>query len=129
MKFDIERIKNMPSSAKAGVGVWFLGWVCLLATYYYFTKDTDWVLKLSIAVVILAVLLSQAQNWARLISVMANIVGILLAALFFYKGLVVIASLTIILFGCAIYFLMISSTASYFKAQSKPPSQPEPEEK
>jgi fatty acid desaturase len=119
MLLSLEKFKNMPSLAKIGISFWLLSWVWFIAVYYYYTKDTDWVLKLSIAVGILSLFLSQAQNWARLISILANSMGILLSVIFFYKGLALIAALNLVFFSGAIYLLMVSPTTAYFKSQSQ----------
>lgn len=113
----------MPSVAKIGASLWLFSWIWFIAIYYYLTKDTDWVFKLSVAVVILAGFLSQAQNWARLISILANSMGILLSVVFFYKGLAFIAALNLVFFCGAIYFLLVPATTAYFKSQSRPDDQ------
>jgi hypothetical protein len=113
----------MPSVAKIGATLWLFSWIWFIVIYYYYTKDTDWVFKLSIAVGILAIFLLQAQNWARLISILANSMGILLSVIFFYKGLAFIAALNLVFFSSAIYLLMVSPTTAYFKAQSGPDNQ------
>jgi len=119
MQFSIDKIKNMPYTAKVGATLWLFSWTWLLVVYYNLTKDTNWVYKLSIAIAILAVLLFQAQNWARIISVLANIMGILLSGYFYMGGFILIATVNVVLFGGAIYYLMVPSTAVYFKSQTK----------
>ena len=86
MQFTIDKIKNMPYSGKVGAALWALSWIWLIAVYYYLTQDTTWTYKLSIAAVLLIVFLLQAQNWARLIAVLGNVMGILLSWHFFIKG-------------------------------------------
>ena len=122
MQFSVEKFKNMPSSAKMGAALWLFGWIWLLVVYYYLTKDTNWVVKLSIAMVVLGVFLFHSQNWARMICVLSNLMGMLISVLFFFKGYVFIAGVNIALFGAATYFLMIPATGSYFKAQGRPSS-------
>jgi hypothetical protein len=119
MSLSLDKLKNMPSVAKIGISFWLLSWVWFIAVYYHYTKDTQWVLKLCIAVGILSLFLSQAQNWARLISILANSMGILLSVLFFFKGLAFIAALNLVFFSGAIYLLMVSPTTAYFKSQSQ----------
>ena len=123
MPLSLDKFKNMPSMAKIGVSFWLFSWVWFIAIYYYYTKDTDWVFKLSIAVGILSLFLSQAQNWARLISILANSMGILLSVIFFYKGLAFIAALNLVFFSGAIYLLMVAPTTAYFKSQSQSDNQ------
>ena len=118
MQFKIERFTNMPYSGKVGSTLWLVSWIWMISTYYYLTHDTNWVLKLAIAAAILALMLFQAQNWARWISVMANLMGILLAFNFFMAGFILFATVDVMLFGGAIAFLMAPATAQYFKAQS-----------
>lgn len=117
MPLSLDKFKNMPSMTKIGISFWLFSWVWFIAVYYHYTKDTDWVFKLSIAVGILCIFLSQAQNWARLISILANSMGILLSVIFFYKGLAFIAALNLVFFSGAIYLLMVSPTTAYFKSQ------------
>jgi hypothetical protein len=50
MQFSVAKFKNMPYSAKMGFTLWVAGWAWLLAVYYYLTKDSDWTLKLFIAI-------------------------------------------------------------------------------
>lgn len=125
MQFRLDRFKNMPFSAKVGVSLWILSWIWLLVNYYSLTKDIDWVYKLSAGIGILAVFLIQSQNWARIISVLANIMGILLSGYFFLAGFVFVATVNVILFGSAIYYLMIPATSAYFKSQSSPNRPPD----
>lgn len=108
----------MPYSGKVGTTLWVVSWVWLISAYYYLTHDTNWAAKLSIAAVILSLFLVQAQNWSRLIAVMGNIMGILLSGYFFLGGFVLIATVNVILFGGAIYYLMVPATSRYFKARS-----------
>lgn len=122
MPLNLDKFRNMPSAAKIGVSLWLFSWIWFIAIYYYYTKDTDWVFKLSIALGILAVCLSQAMNWARLISLLANSMGMLLSVIFFYKGLAFVAALNLVFFGGAVYFLMVSPTTAYFKSHSQPDS-------
>jgi hypothetical protein len=125
MQFKIEKLKNMPYSAKTGVTLWLVSWIWLLAVYYYLTHDSEWVLKLAIAIGLLAVFISQAQNWSRLIGVIANLMGILLSIYFYLGGFIMAATVNVILFGGGIYYLMVPSTTRYFKEQSKPASSPD----
>ncbi|MGD9367133.1 MAG: hypothetical protein PVH87_15655 [Desulfobacteraceae bacterium] len=120
MPFSIDKIRNMPFSARVGATLWLISWIWFIALYYYLTRDNDWVLKLSIAIGILAIFLFQAQNWARWISVLANSMGLLLTVIFFFKGLVFESALNLVLFGGSIYYLLASSTATYYKSQSRP---------
>lgn len=124
MSFSIEKIKKMPISAKVGLALWIVSWAGFIAVYYTYTKDTQWVYRLSAAVVILAIFLSQAQNWSRILAILANGMGGALSSLFFMQGLVGVAAMNILLFGSAIYFLMVPQTVAYYKAQSQPASPP-----
>ena len=122
MQFQIDKLKNMPYSAKMGITLWLVSWAWLLAVYYYLTRDTEWVLKLSIAIGLLTIFISQAQNWARLIGIIANIMGILLSIYFYMGGFVMVAAVNVVLFGGSIYYLMLTSSTRYFKEQSTPAS-------
>lgn len=120
MQFKIERFKNMPYAGKVGLTLWVTSWIWFLSVYYYLTNDSTWVVKLSIAVAILVPFLFQSQNWARMIAILGNAMGIVLSILFFYKGLVLIATVNVLLFGGSIYYLMVPATSRYFKAHSQP---------
>lgn len=122
MPFSMDKFRNMPFSAKVGVTLWLVSWIWFIALYYYLTRDNDWVLKLSIAIGILAVFLFQAQNWARWISMLANSMGLLLSVFFFIKGYVFESALNLILFGGSIYYLLVPPTTTYFKSQGRPDS-------
>ena len=119
MQYKIEKFTMMPYSAKMGVTLWIISWAWLLSAYYYLTKDSDWATKLAIAIVILAIFITQAQNWSRLIGVVANVMGILLSLYFYLAGFAVVAAVNVVLFGGAIYYLMVPATARYFKEQSQ----------
>lgn len=124
MQFKIEKFKNMPYTGKVGSTLWLASWIWLISVYYLLTQDTTWVAKLSIAVILLGLFVFQAQNWARLIAVLGNVMGILLSGYFFIAGFILIATVNVMLFGGAIYFLMVPTTTRYFKIQSHP-NQPE----
>jgi hypothetical protein len=118
MQFKIERFTNMPYTGKVGSTLWIVSWIWMISTYYFLTHDTHWVVRSSIAAAILGLLLFQAQNWARWISVMANLMGILLSINFFKAGFTLFATVDVILFGGAIAFLMAPATSEFFKSQS-----------
>lgn len=119
MQFKIDKFKNMPFTGKMGLTLWLGGWIWLIAIYYYLTKDTTLAVKLSIATLILVPFLFQCQNWARIIAMLGNAMGIIISALFFVKGLVLIATVNILLFGGSIYYLMVPTTSRYFKSHSQ----------
>ena len=110
----------MPFAGKMGLSLWLVGWIWLIAMYYYLTKDSTLAVKLSISVVILIPFLVQIQNWARIIAQLGNAMGIVISVLFFYKGLVLIATVNVLLFGGSIYFLMVPATSRYFKTHGRP---------
>jgi chromate transport protein ChrA len=118
----MDKFRNMPFPAKVGATLWLISWIWFIALYYYLTKDNDWVLKLSIAIGILAVFLFLAQNWARWISLLANSMGLLLTVIFLFKGYLFQSVLNLILFGGSAYYLLIPPTATYYKSQSRPHS-------
>lgn len=123
MQFNIERVKNMPYAGKVGVTLWAVSWIWMISTYYYLTHDDNWTMKLAVAALILCVFLLQGQNWARMISVLANVMGIFLSGYFFIAGFSLIATVDVMLFGGAIGFLMLPSTSQYFKSQNQRQSQ------
>ena len=91
----------------------------IIAFSYFKLPDTNWALKLFIMVCILSPFLLQAQNWARWIAILGDVMGILLSAYFFAAGFVLIATVNVILFGGSIYYLMIPVTSRYFKIHSQ----------
>jgi hypothetical protein len=119
MQFKIEKFKNMPFTGKMGLTLWLIGWIWMIAAYYYLTRDKDLTLKLSIAAVILIPFLIQIQNWARWIVILGNVMGILYSYYFLIGGHVTIATVNVILFGGSIYYLMVSATSRYFKAHGQ----------
>lgn len=124
MFIKIEKFRNMPFSAKVGVTLWVAGWIWFISICHYLLRDANVTIKFSIAMCILGLFLSQAQNWARWISVLANTLGIFYSSHFFIIGKVFISVVNVILFAGAIYFLIASTTSNYFKSQNRPtPSQ------
>ena len=109
----------MPQKAKVAVTLWIMSWLWLIISYYYLTHDSSWALKLAISVCLLGFFIFQAQNWARWISVLANVMGIFLSGYFFLAGFIMIATVNVILFSGGIYYFMVPITAQYFKTQSK----------
>ena len=120
MQFKIERLKNMPYPGKMGLSLWLVGWIWLIAMYFYLTQDSALAGKLSISVAILIPFLIQCQNWARIIALLGNAMGIVISVLFYYKGLVLIATVNVLFFGGSIYYLMVPATSRYFKAHGQP---------
>ncbi len=123
----MDKIKNMPLSAKTGIALWLASWIWFLGAYYFLIKDVDDVLKFSIAVILLAVFMLQFRNWARMLAMMANAMGILFSSYYYFGGFVMIAAVNVLLFGAAIYYLVIPTTAQFFKVDS-PKSGKEPSE-
>jgi hypothetical protein len=119
MLFKSENFKNMPFSAKVGVSLCAVSWVWIIAFCYYKLPDTNWALKLSIMLCVLSFFLFQAQNWARWIAILGNVMGLLLSAYFFIGGFVMFATVSVMLFGGSTYYLMVPPTSRYFKAHSQ----------
>ena len=117
---------EMPKVAQRGIIFWVLGWVCLLANFYWLTngQGMDWIYKIVIAVGLLTYFLLTGQNWSRMISLMACAMAI------FFSGILVIDKLNeflplaisatgLVLFGLAILFLLNKITAAFFKDRSR----------
>jgi hypothetical protein len=117
--FKVDIFKNMPFPGKFGASLCVVGWIWIIAFCYVKLPDTNWALKLSIMVCILSVFLFQAQNWARWIAILGNVMGLLLSAYFFIGGFVLIATVNIMLFGGSTYYLMTPATSRYFKTHSQ----------
>lgn len=120
MKFRPDVFFSMPQKAKIGVSLWLVSWIWYLLTTYNLTNDQDNVPKMAIAVAILVIFLSQAQNWARIIAVMVSAMGILFSSLFFAQGIIMIATVDVLLFAGAIFYLMTPTVARHFKEHSAP---------
>lgn len=117
---------DMPKTAQKGIVFWVLGWVCLLADFYWLTQGegTDWIFKLVIAVGLLTYFLLTAQNWSRMISLMASAMAVLFSAILVYAKrdelwFLLLSSVSLILFGLTIHFLFNKATAAFFKSQSR----------
>jgi hypothetical protein len=119
MLFKAEIFKNMPFSGKVGASLFAGGWISIIAFSYFKLPDTNWALKLFIMVCILSPFLLQAQNWARWIAILGNVMGILLSVYFFMAGFVQIAAMNVVLFGGSIYYLMLPATSRYFRTHSQ----------
>lgn len=118
-------IYDMPKAAQRGITFWILAWVCLLANFYWLTGDKGWVSKLAIAVGLLTYFLFAAQNWSRMISLMASAMAVFFSAILAYAmreelGPLMLSVAGLILFGLTINYLINKTTAAFFKAQSKP---------
>ena len=117
-------LNEMPKTAQAGIAFWLLSWVCLLADFYVLTEDTGWIGKLAIAVGLLTFFLVTAQNWARMIGLMASAMAMLFCAILVYAmrghlSLFLLSAASLILFGITVFFLLNKKTASFYKAHSK----------
>ena len=125
MQVKIERFTNMPNSGKVGLALWLVSWIWFIAICHYLFHDSKLVTQLSIAACLLGVFIFQAQNWARMISILANALGLVYSGFLFLIGLPaisiinVISFVSLILFGSSIFFLMAPATSQYFKAQSQ----------
>ena len=109
----------MPFSGKFGASLCAVGWIWIIAFCYIKLPDTNWALKLWIMVCILSIFLFQAQNWARWIAILGNVMGILLSVYFFIGGFVLIATVNVMFFGGSTYYLMTPATIRYFKSHSQ----------
>ena len=117
---------EMPKTAQRGIVFWILGWVFLLANFYWLTegKGTDWIFKLVIAVGLLTYFLLTAQNWSRMICLMACAMAMLFSGILVYAKLdefrpLLITATGLVLFGLAAHFLLSKATTAFFKAQSR----------
>lgn len=115
---------DMPKVTQRGIQSWILGWVCLLVNFYWLTGDTGWVGKLAIAVGLLTYFLLTAQNWSRMIGLMASAMAILFSAILVYAMReelwhLLFSAAGLVLFGLTIHYLLNKTTAAFFKSQSK----------
>jgi hypothetical protein len=124
MPFDLSQWRKMPLSAALGIGLWVISWTWFLFYIYFITKDTDWIYRLAIAMVLLAVFILRASNWARMIAIMSNVMAILFLAVLAYALSTKNSLHFIIVVGNAIafifasYFLFVSDTAAFFASHS-----------
>ena len=126
----LSSVRNMPVAAKWGIILWTAAWLNFLIHIYRLTQDGGWVGKSAVAVGLLIIFLLRGQNWARMIALMAGALSILFLSFLAYimRGGVetALAVLGMAIFGLAVYFLSLRSTADYFKSMSKVENSPKP---
>jgi hypothetical protein len=113
----------MPADAKKGIIFWLFAWVCLLTDFYILTADRGWVAKLAVAVVLLTYFMLTAQNWSRMIGLMASAMAVFFSAILMYAMrdepyLLFLSAASLILFCLSLYFLFNKTTAQFFKSHS-----------
>ncbi|MCP4747865.1 MAG: hypothetical protein GY874_17270 [Desulfobacteraceae bacterium] len=124
MAFSLSQWRTIPVSAAIGVCFWAVSWLFFLVYTYFLTKDSDWVIRLAVAFVLLAVFICRANNWARMIALMSNSMAILFLGILAYAFrtgrpfdfLIVLSILTF--FGISTWYLAVASTSDFFKLHS-----------
>ena len=126
MSFQLSQWRTVPVTAALAIGAWVLSWTWFLLYIYILTQDLVWIRNLAIAIVLLSIFILRANNWARMIALMANAMAILflgfLAFVFFTTNLkdFFIVAANMVLFVLAIYFFYVPATAQFFKFHSRP---------
>lgn len=135
MSFSLSQLRTMPLTAALGILLWVLAWAGFLAVIHMaFTDAAKDIRNLAIAVIVLTVFLLRAANWARMISLMANLLAIVFLAFLSFVMRSAGTSGTafmladLIVFCAATYFFFKASTADFFKFHSRPASE-EPQSK
>ena len=125
MAFDISQWRSMPLTAATGISLWMISWLWFVFYIYFLTQDSNWALKLAIALILLAIFIVRASNWARIIALMSNAMAILFLiflAFVLFKAEdmnnVLLVSGNFVVFCLSAYFLAIPSTADFFKKHS-----------
>ena len=133
MPFSLSQLRTMPVTVALGILLWVLAWAGFLAVIYMVFSDagmfadvSKYARNFAVAVIALTVFLVRAANWARMISLMANILAIVFLAFLSFAMHSVSTSGTafmladLVVFGAATYFLFTASTADFFKFHSQP---------
>jgi hypothetical protein len=135
MPFSLSQLRTMPVTVALGIMLWVLAWAGFLAVInMVFADAAKDIRNLAIAVIVLTVFLVRAANWARMISLMANLLAIVFLAFLSFAMHSVSTSGTafmladLVVFGAACYFLFTASTADFFKFHSRPAAE-EPQSK
>ena len=128
MPFSLSQLRTMPVTAALGILLWVLAWAGFLAVIYMVFSDagmfadvSKYARNFAVAVIALTVFLVRAANWARMISLMANILAIVFLAFLSFAMHSVSTSGTafmladLVVFGAATYFLFTASTADFFQ--------------
>ena len=123
MNFGLLSLEQMPVTAKKAIAFWLLGWGCLLTDYYLWTADKSWLGKMAIAIGLLTFFMLRAQNWSRMIGMMASAMALLFSAILVYAVrhqtlLLIFSAASLIAFTLSLHFLISKPTARFFKSHS-----------
>lgn len=127
----IADFRESPSSVKNGLTVFALAWVWhLVSIYRYFLREGDHWQHIVIGL-LLCLFVFSIKNWGRVLCIVCNILVIslyFLVGIFKYTNgdirLGLIALLNVALFSLATYFLLLRSSAEYFKSKMPPKEDP-----
>lgn len=120
----IADFKESPQSVKSGLTVLVLAWVWhLISIHRYFLRGDDHWQQIVIGL-LLCIFVFSIKNWGRVLCIVCNILIIalylLLGAFYYSNGelrLGLIALFNVALFSLATYFLMLGSSAAYYKSK------------
>jgi len=120
----IADFKESPQSVKSGLTVLVLAWVWhLISIHRYFLRGDDHWQQIVIGLLV-CIFVFSIKNWGRVLCIVCNILIIalylLLGAFYYSNGelrLGLIALFNVALFSLATYFLMLGSSAAYYKSK------------
>lgn len=113
---------DLPHSVKTGLGLLFSGWITFLVALYVYLGSYDF-MKFFIALGILSYFIIRIRNWARVLGLLFNVIGIFycisFSLAFFLRAANLLGSfiflIIVLLMGASTYFLMRKESAVFFK--------------
>lgn len=114
--------QDLPNTVKFGLGFLFSGWILFLIALYVFLGSYDF-LKFFIALGILSVYIIRIRNWARVLALLFNVIGILYCAVSSLAFLLRAGNLfgtflfliVVVLMGASTYYLMSKESSGFYK--------------
>ncbi len=114
--------QDLPNTVKYGLGFLFSGWLIFLLALYVFLGSYDF-LKFLIALGILGYYIIRIRNWARVLGLLFNVIGIfyctvsslafLLRAANFWGSFLFL--IVVVLMGASTYYLMKKESSGFYK--------------
>jgi len=116
--------KESPPSVKNGLTVLMLAWVWHFISLYHFFLNGQIPGNQIVIGLLVCFLVFLMKNWARVLCIVCNILIVFMylfvGASFYGGGKIyfgVVALMNVALFSLATYFLMLGSSATYFKSK------------
>ena len=120
----IAEFRKSPASVKNGLTVLILAWMWHYICLYYFFQYRTIPGKHIVAGILVCIFIFSIKNWGRVLTIACNILISLeylyLGVVFYSNGRIylgLIALMTVALFSLASYFLMLGSSAAYYKSK------------